>query len=84
MKDKRLTSETFRVPLDMVLDIFQLVVKQKLNHQITNVNMDKCQIEIRITARPSESLDLAAIKAIDNLLGLYNDLRFSDHDEINQ
>lgn len=73
----------FKVPLDMVPDIFGLIVSQHLAHAVTEASGDKWFIRVLVHFDRSTERQRAAIAEIERLLDVFNDYRNANYEEMN-
>ena len=75
--------QEFKVPLDMVPDVFGLIVSQQLTHAITEAGGDKWFVRTTVHFDRSSERQRAAVAQIERILDTFNDYRNAGYEEIN-
>ena len=81
--NNNLEEENIKVPLDMVPDIFNIIVSERLSHEITEASPDKWYFRMALQYDNSEVRSKKAVNDIKALLENYYDYRSASHDELN-
>ena len=63
--DKNIAEETIKIPMDMMMDILAIVVKEELKHEIVNIIPNRNTVIIELEYERSNQ---RAEKAIKNIL----------------
>lgn len=75
--------ETFKVPLDMVPDIFSIIVSERLSHELTEASPERWYFKMTLHYDKTVERQKKAINDIQRLLDRYYEYRDASHDEIN-
>lgn len=81
--DKNIAEETIKIPMDMMMDILIIVVKEELKHEIVNVIPNRNTVIIEIVYDRSNQRAEKAINNIQSLLAEYQQYRSWEHEEVN-
>jgi hypothetical protein len=81
--DKNIAEETIKIPMDMMMDILAIVVKEELKHEIVNIIPNRNMVILELTYERSNQRAEKAIKNIQTLLADYQHYRSWEHEEVN-
>lgn len=84
MKDRdKLTEETFKIPLDILLDILVIIVKEGLKHEIIEVFPNRALVLMTVFYNKESAKAQKAVRNMENLILDYEYLRYSENEELN-
>lgn len=66
------------VPLDVLVDILNIVIETELKNEVTGVNVNRSYIEIKIEYQNGLGYHQRAIENIESILDDYNHYRFEE------
>jgi hypothetical protein len=78
-----ITEETIKVPSDMLIDIFSIILKEGLKHEVIQVLENRGIAVIVIGIDGNQSRQVKVFQNIRNLLSTYNEYRFSEEESFN-
>ncbi len=78
-----LTEETIKVPSDMVIDIFSIILKEGLKHEVIQVVENRGLAVMVIGVDGNQSRQVKVIQNIRNLISTYNDYRYLQEEAYN-
>lgn len=82
-ENKNLEEETIKVPLDMVPDIFSIIVTQRIWHELTEASAERWYFRMIIQYDKTDVQQKKAVTDIKRLLDTYYEYRNASHDELN-
>ncbi|MBA3683385.1 MAG: hypothetical protein H0W73_19800, partial [Bacteroidetes bacterium] len=68
-------------PLDMILDVMELILKEKLKHQIIAINQNRSLLILALLYDKGSAHHKTLMVNINQMLENYNDFRFSQLEE---
>lgn len=83
MKSTGITTETIKIPQDMILDILSILLKEELNYEITEVLENRAMAVFVIEIDQSKPRQLKAFQNVQELLSTYHEFRFSENETLN-
>lgn len=84
MKDiKEISEENFNVPSDMLMDIFSIIVKEELKHEVIDVIHNRSLVVIAISYDKNSKKLTKVLQNIQGLLEDYKHFRSGENEEIN-
>ncbi len=83
MKDEEITEETLKIPLDMSIDIFAIIVKEGLKHEILEVIENRSLIIMAVQYNKKQSRHQKIKENIQELLQEYNEYRWEENEQLN-
>ena len=81
--NNNLEEETIKVPLDMVPDIFGIVVSERLGHELTEASADKWYFKMTVQYDKTDVRQKKAVTDIQKHLDIYYEYRNASNDELN-
>ncbi len=81
--NNNLDEETIKVPMDMVPDIFDIIVSEKLSHEITEASRHRWYFVMTLQYDKTDAKSRNAVSEIKRLLDEYDIFRHASHDELN-
>ena len=75
--------ENIRVPLDMVPDIFDIIVSERLGHEITEASRHRWYFIMTLFYDKTQARSVQAAREIQRLLEEYHTFRSASHNELN-
>ena len=81
--NNNLEEETIKVPLDMVPDIFSIIVSERLEHELTEASADRWYFKMTVQYDKTDARQKKAVNDIQRLLDSYYEYRNASHDELN-
>ena len=81
--NNNLEEETIKVPLDMVPDIFSVIVSERLGHELTEASSDRWYFKMTVQHDKTDARQKKAVNDIQRLLDNYYEYRNASHDELN-
>lgn len=84
MKDiKEISEENFNVPSDMLMDIFSIIVREELKHEVIEVLQNRSLVVIAISYDKNSKKITRVLQNIQGLLEDYKHFRSGENEEIN-
>ncbi len=84
MKDTDdLTEETFKVPLDILLDILTIIVKEGLKHEVIEVFPNRSLVLLAVFYKENSVRGQSVVRNLGNLILDYEHIRHSENEELN-
>lgn len=77
------TYEIIKVPQDMLIDIFSILLKEELKYDITEVLESRSVAVIALSIDSNKSRQLKVLQNIKELLNAYNEFRYSENETLN-
>ncbi len=77
MEDKN-RFKTLTIPLDVLIDVINIVMETELKNEITAVNVNRSFIELKVEYQNGLGYHLRAIENIESILDDYNQYRFEE------
>ena len=81
--DNNIAEESIKIPLDMMMDILTIIVKEELKHEIINVIPSRSLVTIELAYDRNNQRTEKAIKNIQALLADYQHYRLWEDEEVN-
>lgn len=83
MKPRNTKEEIIKVPVDILLDVLTVIVKERLRHEISQVYGNRGIVEISLYLSNDISKHEKVLDNIQNLLEEYNEYRYLQNEELN-
>lgn len=83
MKPRNTTEENLKIPIDILLDVLTVVVKENIRHEITQVIESRSIVFLSLYLNINLPKQQRALQNIQNIIEEYNDYRYSDYEETN-
>ncbi len=80
-QEKEIIEQTVQIPLDMVVDVFAVIVKENLIHEIIQVIENRSLIVMAITYDKNFSRHENALYDIHNMLEDYTNFRSREEEQ---
>lgn len=77
MEDKN-RFKKLTIPLDVLVDVLNIVIETELKNEVTGVNVNRSFIELKIEYQNGLSYHQRAIENIESILDDYNHYRFEE------
>jgi hypothetical protein len=74
--------QTFKIPLDMTIDVFKIVVKENLKHEVAQVDESRGLLIVIVFPSKNSNRQIDAVENIKEMLLDYQEYRFSESDEL--
>ena len=81
--DQNLTEESVCIPADLLLDIFGIVVKEAITHEITQVIENRSLVYLSIYINPNDIRHQQIFQNIQSILQHYKEYRWEESEQIN-
>lgn len=75
--------ESIRVPLDMVPDVFSIIVSQRLGHELTQASASNWHFTMTVQYNRTDAIQKKAVNDILRILESFNEYRNATHNELN-
>lgn len=84
MKDiEELNEQTIKIPADMVTDIFAIILKERIKHEVIGVIENRKTLVVAMGIDKKSNRHQKALQNILNQLADYEEYRWSENEEIN-
>jgi hypothetical protein len=84
MKDNiEITEETFKIPLDMMIDILAIIVQEELKHEVIKVVQSRSLIVVAVSYNKNSLKVQKVMQNIQSLISDYEHFRASENEELN-
>ena len=83
MKDEETTEENLKIPLDMSIDIFAIIVKEGLKHEIIEIIENRSLIILAVKFNKNQARHQKVKENIQDLLKEYQEYRWEENEELN-
>lgn len=81
--NKEIIEETLKIPGDMLIDILGIIAKERLKHEVTEVNQNRSFIMMTVLFDKNLLRVQKVIENIKNLILDYEYFRSSENEELN-
>lgn len=81
--DKNIAEEVVKIPMDMMMDILTIIVKEELKHEIINLVPNRSIVIMEITYDRTKERSDKAIKNIQALLAEHQHYRSWEDENVN-
>lgn len=81
--DLKPSEEVLSIPHDMSIDVLGLIVKERLKHQIIEVNENRSLIVVLVFYDKKSSRHQKVIQNLKNMIEYYHDWRWAENEDIN-
>ena len=81
--DKNIVEESIKIPMDMMMDILTIVVKEELKHEIISVIPNRSIIAMELGYNRDNQRAEKAVKNIRTLLADYQHYRTWEDEDVN-
>lgn len=81
--DKNTAEESLKIPIDMMIDIFTIIVKEELKHEIINVVPNRSMVIMELAYDRNNQRSEKAIQNIQALLADYQHYRLWEDEDVN-
>ena len=83
MKPRNTIEETLKVPSDVLLDVFTIVAKEKIRHEVRQVIEGRGLVILSLYLNDSQLTQQRALQNIQSIVEEYNEYRYSENEEFN-
>jgi uncharacterized FlgJ-related protein len=83
MKEEEISEETLKIPHDMSIDIFAIIVKEGLKHEILEVIENRSLIIMAVQYNKNQPRHQNVRQNIQDLLKEYHEYRWEENEELN-
>jgi hypothetical protein len=84
MKDNNeIAEETFKIPLDILIDIIAIIVKEELKHEVIKVVQSRSLIVVAVSYNKNSLKVQKVMQNIQSLISDYEHFRASESEELN-
>ena len=81
--DPNLTEESLCIPSDLLIDIFGIVVKEAITHEVTQVIENKSLLYVSLYINHSNIRHKQILQNIQSLLKEYKEYRWEESEQLN-
>jgi hypothetical protein len=81
--NQHLTEESVCVPLDLLLDILGIIVKENITHEVTQVIENRSLVYLSIYINPKDIRHQHLFQNIQNIMEEYNAYRWKESEKFN-
>lgn len=81
--DQNLTEESVCIPVDLLLDIFGIVVKEAIPHEVTQVIENRSLVYLSIYINPNDIRHQQIFQNIQSILQHYKEYRWEESEQLN-
>ena len=81
--DQDLTEENLCIPCDLLIDIFGIVVKEAITHEVTQVIENRSLLYVSLYINHSNIRHKQVLQNIQNLLQEYKEYRWEESEQLN-
>lgn len=78
-----ITEQSIKIPLDMLIDIFAIILKEDLKYEVVQVLENKAVMILSIEIDGKQSRQVKVLQNIQNQLHAYNDYRYGENESLN-
>ena len=78
-----ITEQSIKVPSDMLIDIFAIILKEDLKYEVVQVLENKAIIILSVEIDGKQSRQVKVLQNIQNQLHAYNDYRYGENESLN-
>ena len=78
-----ITEQSIKIPSDMLIDIFAIILKEDLKYEVVQVLENKAVMILSIEIDGNQSRQVKVLQNIQNQLHAYNDYRFGENESLN-
>lgn len=82
MKDDELIRENLKIPADVLVDIFALIVREGFKHEVFQVIENRSLVHLTLFCDPKNRKQEMTLKSIKQILEFYDDYRISENEEL--
>ena len=82
-QEKEIIEETIKIPIDIVVDVLSVIVKEKLNHEVIHVIQNRSLIVLSISYDKNFSRHQNTLYDIRAMLEDYNNFRSEEEEQEN-
>lgn len=83
MKPRNTTDESLKVPVDILLDVLSVVVRESIRHEVTQVIESRSMVVLSLYLNKETQRHQRALQNIQNIIEEYNEYRYSENEEVN-
>ncbi len=83
MKPRNTTEENLKVPLDVLLDILAIVVRENIKHEVTQVIESRSAVLLSVFLSEGSLKQQRAFQNMQNILEEYKEYRWGENEELN-
>lgn len=80
---EELNEQTVKIPADMAVDIFVIIAKERIKHEVIGVLENRKTLVVAINIDKKSTRHQKALQNILNQLADYEEYRWSENEEIN-
>ena len=81
--DQNLTEESVCIPVDLLLGIFGIVVKEAITHEVTQVIENRSLVYLSIYINPNDIRHQQIFQNIQSILQHYREYRWEESEQLN-
>lgn len=78
-----ITEQSIKIPSDMLIDIFAIILKEDLKYEVVQVLENKAVMILSIEIDGNQSRQVKVLQNIQNQLHAYNDYRYGENESLN-
>jgi hypothetical protein len=78
-----LTEESLCIPVDLLLDILAIVVRESITHEVTQVIENRSLIYLCIYLNPNDRRHQQLLQNIQSILEEYKEYRWEESEQVN-
>ena len=83
LTNQDLTEESLCIPSDLLLDIFGIVVKEAITHEVTQVIENRSLVYVSVYVNPNNNRHQQIFQNIQNILQEYKEYRWEESEQLN-
>lgn len=82
MKNKNISEENIKVPVDLIMDILGIIIKEGFKHEVIQVVENRSLIVMAVFHQKDSLRHQGALDNIKNLLDEYNEYRWAENEQL--
>lgn len=83
MKPKNTTEESLKIPADILLDVFVIVAREGIRHEVTQIIESRSMVILSLYLNDNLLKHQRALQNIQGIIEEYNEYRYLENEEIN-
>ncbi|MBS1652285.1 MAG: hypothetical protein JSU07_09775 [Bacteroidetes bacterium] len=81
MKPRNTKEESLKIPMDILLDVLTIIVKENVRHEVTDVLESRGIAKVSLYLNNDLLKHQRVLNNIQNIIEEYNEYRYSDNEE---
>ncbi len=82
MKNKNISEENIKVPIDLIMDILGIIIKEGFKHEVIQVIENRSTIVIALFHHKDSLRHQSVLDNIKNLLDEYKEYRWAENEQL--